>query len=175
LQPQASAAFGVEFGQRVHRDVVAYATLSYFENLMSDDVDRDLSALSRVVTTRTGRAWDLQGRDRGVGLIVGAKYVAGIGFVRPYVGGGAGALAIRRRITDPRAGDVTTATFSDFGVGDPALTTNSLTRPLAEATAGVALEFGRARVDVGYRFRRSFHFNQTPDFSQAVVGVGINF
>ena len=175
FQPQTAAAFGVQFGERIHRNVVAYATLSYFENVMGKDVTDSLPQLSQVLTARTGRTWDLQGRDRGVGFIAGAKYVMGQGTARPYIGGGGGAIAIHRWITDRVAGDVTSATFRDFGVGDSALTTGNLTRPLVEAAIGVDLEFGRTRVDLGYRFRRTFHLSQTPSFSQGSIGLGVNF
>jgi len=175
FQPQTAAAFGVQFGDRIHPDVIAYATLSYFENVMSKDVTDNLAQVSQVVTVRTGRNWDLQGRDRGVGFIAGVKYLMGGGTTRPYVGGGAGILAIRRSIRDRLAGDVTGATLRDFDVGDFVLTTGNITRPLAEAAVGVDVEFGRTHVDVGYRFRRAFHLSQAPNISQGSVGIGINF
>jgi hypothetical protein len=40
---------------------------------------------------------------------------------------------------------------------------------------GYATDLGRARVDVGYRYRRAFHVGDTVDFSQIVVGFGVNF
>ena len=175
LQPRTAAAFGVEFGDRIHRKVVTYAALSYFEDLMDTALTDQLAGVSRTLTARTARSWDLRGRDRGVGFVAGAKYVVGTGTVKPYVGGGAGALALRRTITDPRAGNVTAATFSEFNVGDASLTRNTVTRPLAEAAFGLDLDFGRTHVDLGYRYRRAFHLSQTPDFSQVVMGVGINF
>lgn len=175
VQPRTAAAFGVEFGERIHPNLVTYATLSYFEDVMSTQLTDQLAALSQTLTTKTGRAWDLHGRDRGVGFVAGAKYMVGTGTMKPYFGGGAGALAIHRQIIDPRAGDVTAATYKEFLIGDPALTTVTRTRPLAEATVGVNLDFGRTHVDVGYRYRRAFHLSQKADFSQAVVGVGVNF
>jgi hypothetical protein len=176
FQPQTSAAFGVQFGERIHRNVIGYATMSYFENVMSKDLTDSLPQLSQLLTARTGRPWDLHGRDRGVGFVAGAKYMVGQGTKRPYIGGGAGAIGIRRRITDRLAGDVTSATYREFGVGDSALTTTgNLARPLVEATLGVDLEFGRTRVDLGYRFRRVFHLVDAPSFSQGSVGIGVNF
>ena len=175
VQPRTAAAFGVEFGEHVHRNVVTYAALSYFEDLMDTALTDQLAAVSRTLTARTARSWDLRGRDRGVGFVVGAKYVVGTGTAKPYLGGGVGALALHRTIIDPRAGDVTAATFSDFNVGDASLTAKTVTRPLTEASFGVDLDFGRTHVDLGYRYRRAFHLSQTPDFSQAVVGIGINF
>lgn len=175
LQPRTAAAFGVEFGERIHRHVVTYAALSYFEDLMDTALTDQLATVSRTLTARTARSWDLRGRDRGVGLVVGAKYLVGTGTVKPYVGAGAGALALHRTITDSRAGDVTAATFTEFNVGDASLTTRTVTRPLTEASVGVDFDFGRTHVDVGYRYRRAFHLSLTPDFSQAVIGVGVNF
>ena len=175
LNPRTTPTFGVEFGDHVGRDVVAFATLSYFDDIMDDALVNDLARLSRTLTSGTGRVFNLQGRDRGVSFVAGAKYHVGRGPVKPYVGGGAGTLAIRRRITDSRAGDVTAATLAEFGIGDPALTINSATRPLAEGAAGVDLDFGRTHVDVGYRYRRAFQFSQPPDLSQVAIGLGINF
>lgn len=175
FQPHKAAVLGVQFGEQIHRSVIAYATLSYFENVMSKNISDSLPQLSQLLTARTGRTWDLRGRDRGVGFIAGAKYMVGRGSTRPYIGGGAGAIAIHRWITDPLAGDVTAAAFRDFGVGDSTLTAGNLTRPLVEATAGIDLEFGRAHVDLGYRVRRAFQLSQTPSFSQGSVGIGVNF
>jgi hypothetical protein len=30
-------------------------------------------------------------------------------------------------------------------------------------------------VDFGYRYRRVFHFESTPNFSQVALGIGVNF
>ena len=175
LDPRTGPAFGIEFGERVHRNVVAFATISYFDDIMDQALVDDLARLSRNLTSSTGRVFSLQGRDRGVGFVAGAKYVVGSGTVKPYVGGGVGALAIRRRITDSRVGDVTAATLTEFGIGDLSLTTDQATRPLAEAVVGVDFDFGRTQLNIGYRYHRAFRLAQPPDFSQAVIGLGVNF
>ena len=172
--PQTAASFGVEFGERIHENGQAYAVLSYFEDLMDSSLRGDLAQLGQLLTTTTGRTWDLQGRDRGVALIMGAKYVGGSAGVRPYVGGGAGALNLRRHVTERQVGDVTAAAFSEFGIGDSGLA-EGVTRPLVEATAGVGIEIGRAHLDVGYRYRRAFQLSRKVDFSQLAVGIGVNF
>jgi hypothetical protein len=175
LQPTRAAALGVEYGERVGRRALAYASLSYFENLMDSGFDDDLERLSSRLTATTGRSWSLHGSDRGVGFVVGAKAIPATGRTRPYIGGGAGAIAIRRRISDRIGGDVTAATLSEFGIGDSAITNDQITRPLAEAAFGVNFEIGRTHVDVGYRYRRVFQFEGTPNFSQITAGIGINF
>jgi hypothetical protein len=173
--PRTVPAFGIEVGDRIHPNVQAYAAWSYFEDLMDSSLHEDLAVLSGQLTTLTGSRWNLQGRDRGVGLIVGAKYEMRSEGVKPYVGGGAGVLNLRRFISDQRAGDVTAATLTEFGIGDESLTTNGQTKPLIEATLGVGVPLGRSHLDFGYRYRRAFHFRQRIDFSQLAVGIGVNF
>lgn len=174
--PQTAAVFAGEYGERVHRDVQAYVTISYHENLMDRDIRDDLSLLSTGLTTVTGIPWTLRGRDRGVTLIAGAKYLIGGARVRPYLNGGAGVINVRRTINDDRVGNVTFATLTEFGIGEIALTTKAVTRPIAEAGVGIAVAAGRATyVDVGYRFRRAFLLSQELDFGQFAAAVGVRF
>jgi hypothetical protein len=175
LSPNTTGAFGAEFGDRIHPHVVAYATLTYFEDLMDSSVSDQLASASRTLTSVTGRSWNLQGRDRGVGFVAGGKYLITRGSVRPYVGGGLGALGLRRFVTDARAGDVTLATFNDLNIGDRALTDKTVVRPLGEAAFGVDFEFGRTHSELGYRYRHAFNLTNTPDFSQVVAAIGINW
>jgi hypothetical protein len=175
FEPQTTGAIGFEVGENMHPKAQAYMNVSYFDNLMDPALTDELASLSASLSSATGRAWDLRGRDRGFGFIVGAKYLFGGGGVRPYLGGGAGALNIRRVISERQVGDVTAATLSVFGIGDAALTTESLTRPLVQLAAGVRLEGGRTHVDVGYRYNRPLQLSQGLTFSQLSVGVGVNF
>jgi len=174
--PPRATTLAVEYGEHIHRNVQAYATLTYFENLMRQDMRDDLSLLSSTLSTVTGTTWDLQGRDRGVAFIVGAKYLVRTGdTVQPYLGPGAGAIGIKRKITEPRVGNVTAAVLTDFGLGELSLTTTGLTRPIVEAAAGVGIAAGRTYVDIGYRYRRAFHMTGPYDFSQLAVGIGMRF
>jgi hypothetical protein len=168
-------ALGVEYGERLGRRAMAYASLSYLEDLMNPDIGDDLAQVSRTLTTRTGRTWNLQGSDRGIAFIFGAKATPIDGRVRPYIGGGVGALGLRRRITDRMVGDVTEATLAEFGIGDAQIAAEKITRPLGEAAFGVSVEVGRTHLDIGYRYRRVFHFESTPNFSQLALGIGVNF
>jgi len=175
-QTQTGATFAGEYGEDIIPNVQAYVTVSYFDNLMRQDLRDDLSQLSAALTTITGTTWNLQGHDRGVTLIAGGRYlVASQGLMRPYVGGGAGVINLRRTIVDPRVGDVTTAVLDEFGVGELAITTESITRPLLEGALGVAFFSGPVYVDVGYRYKRAFHLSGAYDFSQAVIGIGYRF
>jgi hypothetical protein len=173
FDPQTTPSFGIEVGDRVNENVEAYATFSYFHDLMDSALGRDVALLNELLTATTGRPWTLRGRDRGIGFVAGAKYVRGT-VVRPYMGGGVGALNLRRTITDHQAGDVTAATLRDFGIGDAGLA-DGVTKPLVEGTAGVGVEVGAARLDFGYRYRRVFQLSQPMDFSQFTVGIGVNF
>jgi hypothetical protein len=159
----------------MHPRAQAYMNFSYFENLMNATLTDDLAGLSAALSDTTGRTWDLRGRDRGFGFIVGAKYLLGNGRVRPYLGGGAGALNIRRLITERQIGDVTAATLTVFGIGDAALTTESLTRPLVQLAAGVRLDGARTHVDFGYRYNRALQISEELNFSQIALSFGVNF
>jgi opacity protein-like surface antigen len=175
-ETQTAAAFGAEWGEDIIRSAQAYVTVSYFENLMRRDLTDDLSALSTSLTSITGTPWSLHGRDRGLTLIAGARYLLNSdGTIHPYVGGGAGVLNIKRRIVDARAGDVTSSVLSEFNIGELSITTNTLTRPLIEGAVGVAFFNGPVYVDIGYRYRQAFHLGETFDFSQGIVGVGYKF
>ena len=176
LGPQTAASFAGEYAERIHPNVQSYVTVSYHENLMSRGFQDRLTQLSAVASAITGTQWQLTGRDRGVALVGGARFLGPGGVLRPYVGGGAGALNLRRRITDRQAGNVTAAVLSDFGIGDVALASSkSLVRPLVEGTVGVGFHARRTYVDVGYRYRRAFLVGETLDFSQLMVGVGVIF
>ena len=169
--------FSVEYGDNMHRSAQAYLTLSYFENLMRQAMRDDVTTLGTNLSARTGAPWELSGRDRGVALTTGAKYLFGSGNARPYVGAGAGIMSLRRTVTEARIGDVTAAVFNDFSVGesDLSLASASITRPLVEAAFGVGIVNGNTYFDVGYRYRRAFRLANSLDFSQVNVGVGYRF
>jgi hypothetical protein len=174
--PQVAAVFAGEYGERVSRHVQAYVSVSYQENLMQSDITDDLAALSNGLTAATGIPWTLHGRDRGVALVAGGKYLFGDSAVRPYVAGGGGVIEIERTISDARVGDVTSAVLTEFGIGELELTTESETSPLLEAGAGVAVSVGRATYfDFGYRYHRAFHLSEPLDFSQFSASVGVRF
>ena len=46
---------------------------------------------------------------------------------------------------------------------------------MGEVAAGIGAAIGRAYVDVGYRYRKAFHVNQSFDISQVGVAVGVKF
>ena len=144
--------FSVEYGENMHRHVQAYATLSYFENLMPQTMQDEVTTLGTTLSAFTGTSWELRGRDRGMAFAAGAKYFVGSGAIRPYIGAGGGVMNIKRTVTEARIGDVTAAVFNDFDIGesDVSLATASLTRPLVEAAVGVGIVAGSMYVDVGY-------------------------
>lgn len=175
--PPTEAVFSVEYGEDIHGNVQAYATLSYFENLMRESVRDDLTALGSALSIVTGDPWQFGGRDRGVAFAAGARYLVGSQRIRPYLGAGAGVINLKRTVTEAHIGDVTAAVFNDFNVGisDLSLASTSITRPLAEVAAGVGIDAGSTYVDVGYRYRRAFRLTDRLEFSQLSVGVGYRF
>jgi hypothetical protein len=173
--PDRAPVFAVEFGERIHPDVRAYATVSYFENLMDRAVRDELNVLSEQLTAATGEAWALRGRDRGAAFVAGAKYLVPTEVVRPYIGGGAGFVNLKRIVTDREVNPIDPTLFSPLDIDQVAVTTSAVTRPMAEATAGVAFFAGRTYVDIGYRFRRAFQMPDRLEFSQFGIMLGVNF
>ena len=175
--PPTDAGFGVEYGDNVHRNAQAYVSLAYFENLMGQDLRDELVTLGQNLSSTTGTTWNFSGRDRGVGLTAGGKFLVGAESIRPYIGGGAGVLSIRRTVTEARQGNVTAAVFNDFSIGDGELAAApaSLTRPMVEAILGVGIVKGSTYFDVGYRYRRVFRLSDGLDFSHLAVGIGYKF
>ena len=175
--PPTNGSFSVEYGDDLSRHVQAYATLAYLENVMPQQLQDDLVTTAAGLAARTATPWDLRGRDRGIAFTAGAKYMFGGSRVRPYLGAGAGVINLRRSITDVRLGEVATAIYNDFSIGDGDLSRSpdGLMRPLGEAVAGVAVPAGPTVIDVGYRYRRVFHLNNGLQVSQLSVGIGYRF
>ena len=169
--------FGVEIAEHLGEHAQVYATVSYFENLMRQSLRDDLDVTATRLATLTGDPWSFSGRDRGVALVVGGKYVFGSGTIRPYVGGGGGVINLKRTVVDTRLGDVTRAVFNDFELGEPDLSsaTDGVNRPLVEATFGVGIGTGRTHFDIGYRYRSAFRLATGLEFSQVAAGIGVRF
>jgi len=173
--PPSEAAFTVEYGESMRHNTQAYVALSYFDNLMRNGTRNDLAAVAATLTSITGTTYRITGRDRGVSATGGARYVAPLGFVRPYIGGGGGVINIRRTVTEARLGDVKQAVFNDFLVGDPALNgIDASNKPIGELTAGIGFVFGHTYVDAAYRYRKVFSVSDLT-FSQFGGGIGYKF
>ena len=175
--PQTASTFGVEIGEKMGPVLQAYVAFSYFDDLMPDEARSNLVLAAQHLEALTLTPWDFHGRDRGRAFTAGAK-VALPGTVRPYVGGGVGAMNLKRVVTERYLGNVTESFRAQFGTTGDVLDSSqaSTTKPRVEAAAGVGLIAGRAYLDVGYRYRRAFHaFEGTFDFSQFTVSAGIAF
>src|SRR5439155_1528929 len=159
-------------------DVEVYISAGYYDNLMSQAARNQLTAVASYLTSTTGTSWRFEGRDRGRSFTVGGKFLVPTGMaVRPYLGGGVGALNLRRTIREQSRGNVTTAYLAQFGSGDGVvdITQSNTTKPMGEVAAGIGAAIGHAYVDVGYRYRKAFHVNQSFDISQVGVAVGVKF
>lgn len=168
-----------EIAENVNPVVQVYMSAGYYDNVMSQAARDQLTAVASFLTTTTGRPWQFEGRDRGRSFTVGAKVLVPTGTaVRPYVGGGAGALNLRRTIREVSRGNITRAYLSQFGSGDGVvdITQSNTTKPMAEVAAGIGVVIGHAYyVDVGYRYRKAFHVNQSFDISEVGVAAGVKF
>ena len=176
-RPPTGPVFGVEIAEHLGRHGQAYATFSYFENLMGQPLRDSLDDRAARLTNLTGDLWSLSGRDRGVSFVVGGKYVLGSGSIRPYLGAGAGVIHLKRTVLEARLGDVTRAVFNDYQLGedDLSLAAEGVTRPMVEAAFGVGIGSGRTHFDIGYRYRSAFHMVNKLEFSQVTAGIGYRF
>ena len=168
-----TGTFAAEYGDRVTRNSLAYANLSYFDNLMTDEMRDHLAAAASSITAITWVNRSFSGRDRGIAFTAGGKYQPGTR-VRPYVGGGAGAIWIKRTVTERTLGDVSLQLAPLAWYGDGLVSTGSTdaTRPLGEVVGGVGFVTRNMYIDVGYRFRRVFRTATDVDLSQVAVGIG---
>jgi hypothetical protein len=162
-----------EYGESITRNSQAYMNLSYFDNVMTDDMRDNLVAAADAIKLITGTTRTFSGRDRGLAFTFGGKYVGGTR-VRPYVGAGAGGIRIDRTIMESTLGDVTLAFAQQTGLGDGVVNAGETkaTKPLVEALGGVGFVTRNAYIDIGYRYRRAFHSATTLDFSQVTIGIG---
>jgi opacity protein-like surface antigen len=174
---ETSPAFAVEYAEHIGAHVQGYATLSYFDNLVGNATLDDVQRIGATLTLATGSPWAFEVRDKGVAFVAGAKFLIPTRTgIRPYVGAGAGAIKVTRTITEQFRGDLTPAVIGE-GLTDPAFSAEnfSATKPIVEGVAGVAIAAGHAYVDVGYRYRKAFHFATPLDFGQFSIGVGYRF
>ena len=176
-RPPTAPVFGVEVAEHLGEHAQAYVTFSYIENLMRETLRDDLDLTATRLEALTGESWSLSGRDRGVALVVGGKYVFGSGAVRPYVGGGGGVINLKRTVFETRLGDVTRAVYHDFDLGDAELsvTPEGVNKPLVEFAFGVGIGSGRTHIDLGYRYRNAYRTPSSLDFSQVSDGIGYRF
>ena len=177
--PHATLTLSTEIAENMTPDVQAYISFWYFDNLMSSTARNQLSQIGSYLTAVTGVPWQFNGRDRGRSFTAGGKFLIPTGtVVRPYVGGGVGALNLRRTITERTRGNLTNAFLTTYGVSDGVVDTTqtNTTRPMGELAGGVGIVIRRAYVDVGYRYRKAFHTEGVSfDTSQAGVAVGVKF
>jgi hypothetical protein len=119
------------------------------------------------------------GRDKGRSFTFGAKVlVPGTSSVHPYVGGGFGALNVRRVIHEQSRGNITQAYLAQFGSADAVVdpTDTDTTHAMGEIAAGFGAVIKKAYVDFGYRYRKAFHTGtQSFDISQVGAAVGLKF
>jgi hypothetical protein len=175
-RPPTAPVFGVELADDISSHVQVYTTVSYFDNLMRQSVLDDLDATATRLATLTGDPWSFRGRDRGISVVAGAKYVFGGGSIRPYVGGGVGNLNLKRTVSEARIGDVTQTVLNDFKIGEAELVTlEGVNKPLVEFALGVRIGSGRTQFDVGYRYRNAYKLASRLEFSQVAAGIGYRF
>jgi opacity protein-like surface antigen len=168
-----------EIAENMTRNVQAYMSAAYYDNIMSDAAANQLAVVGNTLTALTGTPWVFSGRDKARSFTFGAKVLMPVtSSVHPYVGGGFGALNVRRTISEQSRGNVTQAYLAQFGSPDAVIdpTNTDTTHPMGEVAAGVGAVIKRAYVDFGYRYRRAFHTGtQSFDISQVGASVGVKF
>ncbi|HEU5257980.1 MAG TPA: hypothetical protein VFU28_18465 [Vicinamibacterales bacterium] len=176
---QTAVTLSAEIAENMTRNVQAYMSVVFYDNIMSSAATNQLALVGSSLTALTGTPWVFEGRDKARSFTFGAKVlVPGTSSVHPYVGGGFGALNVRRVIHEQSRGNITQAFLAQFGSPDGFVdpTDTDTTHPMGEVAAGVGAVIKRAYVDVGYRYRKAFHTtNQSFQFSQVGAQVGVKF
>jgi len=176
---QTSVMLSAEIAENVTRVIQAYMSVNFYDNIMSDASRNQLQQVGSALTTITGTPWVFQGRDRGRTFTFGGKVlVPATASVHPYVGGGFGALNVRRIIHEQSRGNITQAYLAQFGSPDGVVdpTDTDTTHPMAEVAVGVGAVVRKAYIDVGYRYQKAFHtVNQSFVISHVGASVGVKF
>ena len=174
-----SVTLSAEIAENMTRTIQAYMSVGFYDNVMSDASRNQLVQIGSALTTLTGTPWVFTGRDRGRSFTFGAKVLVPANpSVHPYVGGGFGAINVRRTIHEQSRGNVTQAYLAQFGSPDGVVdpTDTDTTHPMGEVAAGVGVVIRKAYIDFGYRYRRAFHtVNESFDISQVGAAVGVKF
>jgi len=174
-----SVTLNAEIAENMTRIIQAYMSVGFYDNIMSDASRNQLAQVGSALTSVSGTPWVFTGRDRGRSFTFGAKFlVPATVSVHPYVGGGFGALNVRRTIHEQSRGNVTQAYLAQFGSPDGVVdpTDTDTTHPMGEVAAGVGVVVRKAYIDFGYRYRRAFHtVNESFDISQVGAAVGVKF
>ena len=177
--PQTTMTLNAEIAENVTPNVQAYLSAGYYDNIMSQAARNQLAQAGAALTAATGTPWVFEGRDRARSFTFGGKFLVPTATaIRPYVGGGVGAINLRRTIQEQARGNITAAYLAQFGAADGVVdqSQSNTTRPMAEVALGIGAAINRAYVDVGYRYRKAFHnVNQSFDVSQVGVLVGVKF
>ena len=176
---QTAVTLSAEIAENMTRNVQAYMSAVFYDNIMSNAAANQLALVGNTLTALTGTPWVFDGRDKGRSFTFGAKVlVPATSSVHPYVGGGFGALNIRRVIHEQSRGNITQAYLAQFGSPDGFVdpTDTDTTHPMAEVAAGVGAVIKGAYLDFGYRYRRAFHTtNQSFEMSQVGAQLGVKF
>jgi len=177
--PQTAMTLSAEIAENVTPDVQVYIGAGYYDNVMSQTARDQLARVGAALTAITGTPWVFEGRDRARSFSVGGKFLVPTATpIRPYVGGGVGAINFRRTIREQSRGNITSAYLAQFGSADGVVdpTQSNTTRPMAEVALGIGAVVSRAYIDVGYRYRKAFHnVNESFDVSQVGASVGVKF
>jgi opacity protein-like surface antigen len=176
---QNSLMINAEIAENVIPDIQVYLGAAYFDNVMSQGTRDQLAQTGATLTALTGTPWVFEGRDRARSFTLGARYlVPTSGSIRPYVGGGVGAINFRRTIREQSRGNITEAYLTQFGSADGVVdsTQSNTTRPMTELAIGVSAAVKKAYIDVGYRWRKAFHtLDDTFEISGVGAAVGLKF
>jgi len=177
--PQNSVTVSAEVAENVTSDIQVYMGAAYFDNVMSQASRDQLARTGAALTAITGSPWVFEGRDRARSFTVGGRYlIPASTSIRPYVGGGLGAINFRRTVREQSRGNITTAYLAQFGSADGVVdpTQSNTTRPMTEVAVGVGAAVKKAYIDVGYRWRKAFHtLDDTFEISGVGAAVGLKF
>jgi hypothetical protein len=167
---EAAPFFAGEVAGNITRDLQIYGTVGRMNNVLPSSVQDDLDDVSAFLTALTGVRWDFEATAPAFFGVGGVRYLVPTGgAARPYALGGVGFGAISLKVEEVDLGDITDDLVSDGYLDDDAI--NKLA---FEFGGGVLVPFGRAYVDVGYRFMK-FVDAEDVNISRAYAGFGVTF
>ena len=177
--PQSAVVLSGEVAESIPLNLQVYLNASFYDDVMSESARDTLDDSAQVLTAVTGSQWQLTGRDKARSFSMGVKYVVPTSSpIFPYIGGGFGAINVRRVINDARRGDITQAYLAEFGAPDSIVDPgqSNTNHPMGELAGGFGVVIKRAYADIGYRYRKAFHTGaDSLNLSKVGVSLGLRF
>ena len=170
FQTTTDALVGGEFGTNLHPNLEVYGGVNFMRNVLPRNIQRDLDAISAVLTETTGNLWALKGDIRALTGVGGVRYrMAPRKNFRPYALAGGGLAHVKVTFRERDLGVMPQAILDQIGILD-----STDTKPYLELGGGIEVPVGRLVMDAGYKFGRIVG-DTNVNTSRVYFGVGAKF